>query len=76
MTASAPAVFRRPPRADTVVARVSPAEVAALSSFLLSSEASFITGAETTADGGYTMGGTAKAISDAPSHAVIPSTRS
>jgi 3alpha(or 20beta)-hydroxysteroid dehydrogenase len=66
MTASAPPAFRAVNEALTPLGRAgSPEEVAALVTFLLSPESSFINGAEIPIDGGYAGGASAKAISDA-----------
>jgi 3alpha(or 20beta)-hydroxysteroid dehydrogenase len=66
MTAGAPAGFREVNVALTPVGRPGQAdEVAALMVFLMSTESSFISGAEIPIDGGFTGGGIAKTISDA-----------
>jgi 3alpha(or 20beta)-hydroxysteroid dehydrogenase len=66
MTAAAPAAFRGVNVALTPIGRTGqPDEVAALMVFLLSSESSFISGADIPIDGGFTGGGIAKTISDA-----------
>jgi 3alpha(or 20beta)-hydroxysteroid dehydrogenase len=66
MTASAPAAFREANDAQTPLGRPGTAdEVAPLIVFLVSDEASYISGAEIPVDGGYTAHGGAKPISDA-----------
>jgi 3alpha(or 20beta)-hydroxysteroid dehydrogenase len=66
MTASAPPAFKGANEALTPLGRGGqPEEVAALMVFLVSEEASFITGAEIAVDGGFTGGAAAKSLSDA-----------
>lgn len=66
MTANAPEAFRHANIAETPLGRTgTAAEVAAVVTFLLSDEASYLSGAEIPVDGGMTAHGGVKSISDA-----------
>jgi 3alpha(or 20beta)-hydroxysteroid dehydrogenase len=66
MTASAPPAFRAANMAVTPLGRPGqPEDVAALMVFLMSEESSFVTGIDIPIDGGFTLGGTAKYLSEA-----------
>ena len=66
MTASAAPAFRAANLAETPLGRAgTPGDVAPLAAFLLSDDASYISGAEIPVDGGMTAHGGVKSISDA-----------
>ena len=66
MTASAAPAFRAANLAETPLGRTgTPGDVAPLAAFLLSDDASYISGAEIPVDGGMTAHGGVKSISDA-----------